>query len=115
VDCLGPPAVNSDATKATMNVDELEVFCDEGIRLARQAGYTPTVFQGMRARHGTVPAIEKLVLSGDVQSGFKRLKGLGLLQWSIEAAVLKFPDRFSTNAKQCAEFRLSLAEKVGAL
>ena len=64
-----------------------EAFCDEGIRRARQAGYQPTVFQGMRARHGTVAAIEKLVQNGKAQTGFKRLKSLGLLDWSIEAAV----------------------------
>ena len=91
-----------------MNVDDLEAFIDETIRRARQKGYYPTVFQAMRSRHGTVAAIEKLVQSGEVQSGFKRLKALGLLDWSIEAAVIKFPDRFSPAAHQCAEFRLGL-------
>jgi hypothetical protein len=62
----------------------------------------------MRARHGTVTAIEKLMQSGEVQSGFKRLKSLELLEWSIEAAVMKFPNRFTPVARQCAEFRLGL-------
>jgi hypothetical protein len=60
----------------------------------------------MRAQHGTVEAIERLVQSGDVQSGFKRLKQLGLLEWTIEAAVMKFPTEFTRNARQCAEWRL---------
>jgi len=92
-----------------MNVDELDAFVDEGIRVAIKNRYDPTVFQGMRARHGTVGAIEKLVLSGEIQSGFKRLRDLGLLEWSIETAVLKFPGRFSRNAQECAKFRLDQA------
>jgi hypothetical protein len=62
-----------------MNVDDLEAFIDETIRLAKEHNYSPTVFRGMRAQYGTVAAIEKLVQSGDVQSGFKRLESLGLL------------------------------------
>jgi hypothetical protein len=53
----------------------------------------------MRMRHGTIAAIEKLVQSGEIQSGFKRLKDLGLLEWSIEAAVIRFPDRFTPVAR----------------
>lgn len=81
-----------------MNIDELESFIDETIPQARQHGYHPTTFIAMRERHGTVHAIEKLVQTGDVQSGFRRLKELGLLDWSIEAAVLKHTNRFSNTA-----------------
>jgi len=81
-----------------MNIDELESFIDETIRQARQHGYRPTTFIAMRERHGTVYAIEKLMQTGDVQSGFRRLKELGLMDWSIEAAVLKYPSRFSNTA-----------------
>ena len=84
----------------------LEAFIDKTIELAKERGYNPTVFRGMRAQHGTVQAIEKLVQSGDVQSGFRRLKQLGLLEWTIEAAVTKFPTEFTRNARQCAEWRL---------
>ena len=94
-----------------MNVDELEAFIDEAIRLSAANGYHPTVFIGMRARHGTVAAIEKLVVSPDLQSGFMRLRELGLLDWTIEAAVLKFPARFSRHARECAQFRLDQAKQ----
>jgi hypothetical protein len=40
------------------------------------------------------------------QSGFSRLNDLGLLAWSIESAVTKFPDEFTRNTRQCAEWRL---------
>ena len=88
----------------------LEAFVDTLIKLAKEHEYNPTIFQGMRRQYGTVDAIEKLVQSGDVQSGFKRLKQLGLLEWSIEAAVVKFPTEFSSNARQCADWRLKQVE-----
>jgi hypothetical protein len=84
----------------------LEAFIDKTIELAKGRGYNPTIFIGMRNQYGTVDAIERLVQSGDIQSGFKRLKQLKLLEWTIESAVTKFPTEFSRNAKQCAEWRL---------
>ena len=84
----------------------LESFIDESIRRSAQRGYHPTDFIRMRTQYKTVPAIERLVKSGDVQSGFKKLKQLNMLEWSIEAAVLKFPDEFTDQAKECAAFRL---------
>jgi hypothetical protein len=38
----------------------LEAFIDEGIKLAKQRGYNPTIFVGMRHQYGTVDAIERL-------------------------------------------------------
>lgn len=87
----------------------LESFIDETIRIARERGYNPSAFIVMRHRHGTIEAIARLVVSGETQSGFKRLKSLGLLDWSIEAAVLKFPAEFTADVRQSAEFRLRLA------
>lgn len=84
----------------------LEAFIDEAIKLAKQHGYKPIIFQGMRRQYGTLEAIERLVQSGDVQSGFKRLNQLGLLDWTIESAVTKFPTEFTHNARECAEWRL---------
>lgn len=87
----------------------LESFIDESIRLSKTHGYYPTAFERMRSQHGTAPAIAKLVESGDIQSGFKRLKDLGLLDWTIEAAVTKFPGEFSRATLECAEWRLRQA------
>ncbi len=69
---------------------ELEQFIDQGIRLGAELGYYPTVFMQMRERWGTVGAMKRLVVSGDIQSGFRRLHTLGLRDWSIEAGVIKF-------------------------
>jgi len=93
-----------------MASSQLEFFIDETIRIAREHDYHPTVFISMRDRHGTVPAISRLVESGDVQSGFRRLEKLGLLDHTIEAAVLRFPDEFSQQTRECAEFRLRMVQ-----
>ena len=84
----------------------LEAFIDETIEFAKARGYVPTIFIGMRRQYGTLEAIERLVQTGDIQSGFKRLAQLGLVDWTIEAAVIKFGDEFSRHAKECAEWRL---------
>lgn len=96
-----------------MNVDEVEAFVDELIRRAKPLNYSPSEFMRMRESNGgrSIEVIEKLVKSGDVQSGFKRLKEIGLLEWSLESAVLKFPSRFSKDARECAAFRLNVLAK----
>lgn len=58
---------------------DLEAFIDETIKVSGQKGYYPTIFMGMRSQHGTIEAISRLVVSGDVQSGFTKLRMLGCL------------------------------------
>lgn len=96
-----------------MNADELEVWIDESIRLSRSKGYHPRDFIRMREANGhrSVEPIERLVQSGEIQSGFKRMKQIGLLAWSLEAAVMKFPERFTKAARECADFRLNVLAK----
>ncbi|RVD31764.1 hypothetical protein [Mesorhizobium sp. M4B.F.Ca.ET.017.02.2.1] len=89
----------------------LEAFIDETIQKGREKRYIPTVFIGMRQQLGTIPTISRLVRSGDIQSGFKRLHKLNLLDWTIEAAVEKFPDEFTGDDLECAAFRLREARK----
>jgi hypothetical protein len=89
----------------------LEAFIDKTIELAKERGYNPTTFVGMRHQYGTVDAIERLVKSGDLQSGFKRLNQLGLSEWTIESAVTNFPAEFSRDARQCAEWRIQQVAK----
>ena len=89
---------------------ELESFIDETIKLGAAKGYHPTSFIGMRQRHKTINAISRLVTSGDIQSGLKRLVDLGLKDWTIEKAVAKFPGEFSREVREAAEWRLKQVE-----
>jgi hypothetical protein len=88
---------------------KLETFLNKALRQCVLAGYHPTVFRQMRDRHGTIEAIERLVRSGEIQSGFERLKALGKLEWSIEQAVINFSCEFTPAVQECAEFRLQHA------
>ncbi|HEX4158014.1 MAG TPA: hypothetical protein VHY79_06030 [Rhizomicrobium sp.] len=94
-------------------MDELESFIDETIRRAAEHGYVPTVFIKMRRDYGTVSAISRLVRTGDTQTGFTRLNELGLRDWTIEAAVLRFPDCFDRNDRASAAWRLDQATAGG--
>lgn len=85
----------------------LKAWVDESILASRAKGYHPTEFIKMLERYGTIPAIERLVISGEMQTGFRKLLQLGILhEWSMEAGVLKFPNLFTKKAQQSAEFRL---------
>ena len=88
---------------------ELEAFVDEMLRRAHEKDYHPIAFIGMRARRGTLEAISRLIRDSDMQSGFRRLKELSLLDWTIEAAVLRFPHEFTRDDRECASFRLQQA------
>lgn len=91
---------------------ELEAFIDETVRRSREKGYNPHIFIDMRQKYQTIPAISKLVRSGDIQSGFKRLEKLELVNWTIEAAVEKFPDEFDATDRECAAFRLRVSREL---
>ncbi len=84
----------------------LEDFVRESIQRSVAKKYHPTVFQRMWQEHGLVPAIKRLVESSEPQSGFRRLKELDLLPWSLEAAVLKFPNEFTEKTIAYATARL---------
>jgi len=92
-----------------MNAEGLEAFVDEGGRRSKAKGYHPNEFERMRARWTTKEAIRRLVVSGEIQSGFKRMKEVDLLDWSLEAAVLKFPGEFNREAREAAQWRLERA------
>lgn len=93
-----------------MASSELEAFIDETINVSAKKAYYPTAFIAMRQRHGTIETISRLVISGDIQSGFSRLQKLGLIDYTIEAAVLKFPQEFSKQVQECAAFRLKMVK-----
>jgi hypothetical protein len=88
---------------------ELERFVDESIQLSRSKGYHPTVFEDMRARHRTWEAMRRIVQTGDIQSGFRRLVQLGLRDWTVEAGIVKFATEFDKGTVEAARWRLEQA------
>jgi len=91
---------------------QLEEFIDLSIAKSGQKGYHPTTFIAMREERGTVPAIEYLVTQGEIQSGFRTLERLGMIGWTIESAVLKFPGDFTNReVREAAAWRIEQAKK----
>jgi hypothetical protein len=88
-----------------MSLDE---FVDEMIRRARPLGYTPITFMRMRDDHGTAQAIRRLVETSEPQSGFRRLRDIGMKDWTLEAAVLRYPEtaEFTQHTAEYAKARL---------
>ena len=91
---------------------ELEAFIEEGHRRAVERGYRNTGFMQMHARYGTIEAITRLVKSGEIKSGLRRMIELGLAEWTIDAAVAKFPEHFPADVQAAAQWRLSTAKKL---
>lgn len=89
----------------------LEEFINAAIKRCRAAGYNPVIFIRMRHDLGTVAAISRLVRSPDIQYGFRELRKLDLLDFTIEAAVEKFPEEFDEADRKCASFRLREARR----
>ncbi len=92
-------------------IRELDAFVDESIRLCRERGYIASGFMGMRDRYGTVGAITRLVTSGEVKSGLRRMFELGLEDRCIDAAVGMFPLCFPENVRRAAAWRLEEARR----
>jgi hypothetical protein len=95
-----------------MASDPLELFIDESLERSRLKGYQAPVFRRMRFEHGTQEAIRRLAEADVLQSGLRELAKLDLLDWSVEAAVLRFPDRFPNRlTRESARFKLSQARR----
>ena len=90
---------------------ELEKFIDELIERSKEKGHISQIFIDMRRQHGTVEAIKRLVTSKNIQKGFKRLGELNLLDLSVEAAVLRFPEEFTHEEQESAKWRLDQVRK----
>lgn len=79
------------------------------VHAAKAIGYYPTEFAAMLERHGGVTTAKRLIISGDTQSGFKRLSKLGRLDISMESKMLmpEYRSLFTPDELQSAEWRLS--------
>jgi hypothetical protein len=85
---------------------ELEALIDESVAISRKHGYPPVAFERMRRQIGTLATIKKLVISGELQSGFKKMQELGIIEWSLEQAIRNFPAEFSKAERECAHWRI---------
>lgn len=61
---------------------------------------------------GIIPALSKLVISPDLQQGFRVLRDRNQLEHSFEALVVKYANAFSKNVVEAARWRLDNAYKL---
>ena len=70
--------------------DEFQAACEEAIDICHKLSppYHPTAWQAMINRHGATEAARRLVVNGDIQTGFERLIPAGRPELTIEWAVV---------------------------
>ena len=73
--------------------------------------YKPTVWIGMVNKLGAAEAARRLVVSGDIQTGFERLVQAGRPELTIEWAILgtEWSPLFSEQHREAARWRLRQA------
>ena len=97
---------------------ELEKSFDAKVRAAllecHRIGYHPHDFEGMLANTTAAKLAEKLVISGELQTGFKRLAQMGRLDLSVEAIMLgpEYESLFTSPVRAAARWRL---DQLGAV
>lgn len=62
--------------------------------------------RNMIENYGEVEALSRLIVSADLQQGFKVLRDSGQLDLTFEAVVVRFPGFFQDEVVQAAQWRL---------
>lgn len=98
-----------------MNAAELEQEVERTIRvyevlIGEYAARTRTMVE----RYGCQGALERLMISSDLQKGFRVLRDEGRLEDSFETLVAQNEGLFSREAVEAARWRLDNAYELGA-
>jgi hypothetical protein len=93
--------------------DEFEQACRRAIAECSDFGYAPTAWQGMLDRWGAAEAARRILVSGDIQTGFERLVRERRLDLTVELAVLnpKWDRLFDRQVREAAWWRLANATR----
>ncbi|SRR6266568_1257889 len=88
--------------------EDFEVRIRAALRECHQLGYHPHDFEGMLSTASAARVAEKLVTSGELQVGLKRLAQMGRLDLSVESIMLEsqFKPLFNIQLRDAARWRL---------
>ena len=75
-------------------------------------GQPATRTRQMIERHGHVRALARLMVSPDLQQGFKALRDAGLLEHSFEALVVRRRELFADEVVAAAQWRLDSKDSL---
>lgn len=92
--------------------DDFHRACVAAVEECRQLGYVPTAWIGMmNGPGGAAAAARRLLVNGDIQSGFERLIRLGRVDLTVEHAVLqeRWSELFGEQHREAARWRLEQA------
>lgn len=73
----------------------------------REIGHAATRTRLMIERYGEIEALSRLMVSADLQQGFKVLRDRDQLDKAFEAVVIRFQHLFDPDAVQAAQWRLA--------
>ncbi|RII27759.1 MAG: hypothetical protein CXR31_05900 [Geobacter sp.] len=62
--------------------------------------------------HGEIEALSRLMISADLQIGFKVLRDRGLIEMTFEALVVRFKNLFRPDVVLAAQWRLDHAQEL---
>ncbi len=72
-------------------------------------GYQPVRLRAMIGQHGYAEACKRLVVNGELQSGYFAVRKLHCEHLSIEAIVMRHPEEFPPPVIACAHWRRKVA------
>jgi hypothetical protein len=72
----------------------------------RAIGHAASRTRNMIETHGEVESLSRLMVSPDLQQGFRVLRDSGQLDQTFEAVVVRFRDFFRDDVVQAAQWRL---------
>lgn len=94
---------------------EFHLVCVAAVDECRRLGYAPTAWIAMmNGPGGAAAAARRLLLSGDVQTGFERLIRMGRRDLTVEQAVLddRWADLFTDAHREAARWRLDQVKRM---
>lgn len=96
----------------TEDEQEFTLACKRAIAECRKLGYNPSIWNRMVEEHGGVVTARRLIKSGDMQTGLRKLLSLGRLELTVEHAVLdeRWHDLFTDEERDLARWRLEVAQ-----
>jgi len=70
-------------------------------------GHVASRTRNMIAEHGEIEALSRLMISPDLQQGFKVLRDRKQLDQTFEAVVVRYQHLFGSDAVEAAKWRLA--------
>jgi hypothetical protein len=88
--------------------DEFEKRLRDAVRSSIALGYNPTLFADMLKSWGGVGVARRLIASGEIQYGFKKIVAMGHPELSMESIMLEpqFVPLFTAGELEAARWRL---------